>query len=357
MSGAVTGAAGSALGTFLEGFCKFASSAGNILNALKYTSKIAGILSSGLAAFDSIPMMAGFVDSDNPLAVLNQKLHSNVLYNVFQVGVSAAAVFSGAAYSSMNTRMMQGLPVCFIAGTMILTAAGVTAIERIKAGDRVLSTNPDTLETAEKTVLETYIRETDKLVYLTVNGEEIITTEIHPFYVNGKGFVDAALLQTGDELVGADGRTFFVNNVMIRIEDASVTVYNFQVEEFHTYHVGNAGILVHNICSGEKPKAPTADRGSGTNGSDEEADYHGKKSNPVKNKATNKGQQALDNSVSIGSNTTRRVGISDGEIVVFDETTSGIFHGHVRSWNELTEPMKKALRKARMVNKKGKIIN
>lgn len=64
----------------------------------------------------------------------------------------------------------------------------------------------------------------------------------------------------------------------------------------------------------------------------------------------------MDNSVAISPNTTRRVGISDGEIVVFDETTSGIFHGHVRSWNELSETMKAALRKAGMVNKKGKII-
>lgn len=63
------------------------------------------------------------------------------------------------------------------------------------------------------------------------------------------------------------------------------------------------------------------------------------------------------NPVKIGPNTTRRVGISDGEIVVFDETTSGVYHGHVRSWNELSEQMKAALRKAKMVNKKGKIIN
>lgn len=96
--------------------------------------------------------------------------------------------------------------------------------------------------------------------------------------------------------------------------------------------------------------------GSGSNGIYEKADYHGNKNNAVKNKAPNKGQEALDNSVAIGPNTTRRVGISDGEIVVFDETTSGIFHGHVRSWNELSETMKAALRKAGMVNKKGKII-
>ena len=98
------------------------------------------------------------------------------------------------------------------------------------------------------------------------------------------------------------------------------------------------------------------EKGSDSNGIYEKADYHGNKNNAIKNKAPNKGQEALDNSVAISPNTTRRVGISDGEIVVFDETTSGIFHGHVRSWNELSEAMKAALRKSGKVNKKGKII-
>ena len=87
----------------------------------------------------------------------------------------------------------------------------------------------------------------------------------------------------------------------------------------------------------------------------EKADYHGKVNKVKKNKAPNNGQEALDNSVPIGPNTTRRIGVSDGEIVVFDETIDGVFHGHVRSWDELTEPMKSALRKAGMTNKKGKI--
>ena len=66
---------------------------------------------------------------------------------------------------------------CFVSGTMILTTTGLVAIENIKAGDKVISTNPDTFETTEKTVLETYIRENSPLVHLVINGEEIITTE------------------------------------------------------------------------------------------------------------------------------------------------------------------------------------
>jgi RHS repeat-associated protein len=109
-------------------------------------------------------------------------------------------------------------------------------------------------------------------------------------------------------------------------------------------------IVTHKISNTCKLK------GAGKNGKFENASYHGKTGNSVKSKAPNNGQAALDNSVSIGENTTRRVGVSDGEIVVLDETGNGVFHGHVRSWGELSEPMKSALRKAGLVNKKGKVI-
>ena len=73
---------------------------------------------------------------------------------------------------------------CFVAGTMILTAAGLTAIEHIRAGDKVISTDPATFETAEKSVLETYVRQTDKLIHLVIgwrrnyyNGDSSILCE------------------------------------------------------------------------------------------------------------------------------------------------------------------------------------
>jgi hypothetical protein len=70
------------------------------------------------------------------------------------------------------------------------------------------------------------------------------------------------------------------------------------------------------------------------------------------------GQTALNNSVQVKSTSTRRVGLDKetGEIVVFDETTPGIFHGHVRSWEQLRPEMQNALRKAGLVDRRGKII-
>ena len=174
----------------------------------------------------------------------NQKLHSSKLYNGFQFTVSALAVFSGSTYNSMKKH--QETLTCFVAGTMILTASGLVAIENIKAGDKVISIDPETFETAEKTVLETYIREVTTLVHLTVNGEEIVTTVDHPFYVKNQGFIKAGELIVGDELLDVNGNVLLVENFDVELTEEPVKVYNFQVEDFHTYHVGENGVWVHN---------------------------------------------------------------------------------------------------------------
>ena len=74
--------------------------------------------------------------------------------------------------------------------------------------------------------------------------------------------------------------------------------------------------------------------------------------------APKNGQAALDTSVDIGQNTTRRVGIDydAGEFVVFDEHVAGTFHGHVPSWGDLSQRMQSALQKAGMADRRGRIL-
>ncbi|WP_314062540.1 hypothetical protein [uncultured Vagococcus sp.] len=92
------------------------------------------------------------------------------------------------------------------------------------------------------------------------------------------------------------------------------------------------------------------------NGIYEDASYHSSKGNSTKSKKPKNGQDALDNSVPLKEATTdRRVAVSEGEFVVLDKTVTGQFHGHVRSWEELSEKMKAVLIKTGKVNKKGKI--
>ena len=200
--------------------------------------------------FDMLSMGLGMIDPDNPLTALNNKLHQSDIYNGFQMGVSMLSSFSGAASQNM---------ACFIAGTMVLTTAGLVAIERLKAGDVVISTNPDTLETASKTVLETYVRKVDKLVHLTINGEEIVTTDNHPFYVQGRGFINAGNLLVGDKLISVNGEDLVIEKFFIEETAESVSVYNFQVEDYHTYFVGDCAVWVHNDCTAEQLRQNYAD--------------------------------------------------------------------------------------------------
>lgn len=53
----------------------------------------------------------------------------------------------------------------------------------------------------------------------------------------------------GDKLTDSDGKVMFIESVNTEVADEAVYVYNFQVEDTHTYYVGNKEILVHNANS------------------------------------------------------------------------------------------------------------
>jgi len=136
--------------------------------------------------------------------------------------------------------------LCFVAGTQILTENGKVPIENIKIGDYVYSEDPETGEKGLKRVAQTFINEINELVYVTVNGEEIVTTPGHPFYVVSKGWVGADELKVGDSLIVYKGKQVVVEKVKLELLSTPVTVYNFEVEDFHTYYVGENSVLVHN---------------------------------------------------------------------------------------------------------------
>ena len=139
--------------------------------------------------------------------------------------------------------------VCFVAGTMISTEKGNVPIEKIKVGDLVYSENPETGEKGLKRVVQTFENETDELVHIKVNGEEIVTTPEHPFYVPRQGWTEAIKLRAGDILVLVNGKEVVVEKVQHEILETPIKVYNFEVEDYHTYYVSNSGVLVHNQCT------------------------------------------------------------------------------------------------------------
>jgi len=214
---------------------------GTSCTVMKNISTGSGIISLGMALFDTAALAAELFAPGNAFTAFNHQLHQNSIYNGFQITVTALAVFTGGAAKGMDRAGS-----CFVAGTMILTAAGLVAIENIRRGDKVISTNLDSFEVAEKSVLETYIREVTELIHLTINAELITTTIDHPFYVKNTGFVSAGELRVGSEVINSQGEVLTVEDIRYEAVQTPVTVYNFQVEDFHTYHVGLAGVLVHN---------------------------------------------------------------------------------------------------------------
>ena len=168
-----------------------------------------------------------------------------------------SGAFAGAAMS------MSGNPMfCFVAGTTVLTTLGKKAIETIKVGDTVPCIDHITGETSEKKVVTTTVNKVNRLIELDIDGEIIQCTETHPFQVNGRGWVNASDLAPNDIVYTKDWNTATVKSVNLLELDEPVEVFNFEVEDCHTYFVGKTYVLVHNgPCNSKFYKATRTDTG------------------------------------------------------------------------------------------------
>ena len=144
---------------------------------------------------------------------------------------------------------------CFTGETLVATADGLVAIETIEVGDYVLAEDTITGEKEYKRVLKVHVSQTTKLVHVTISDEDssetdetINTTDNHPFYVEGKGWVAAIELEEGDILRTSDGDIKTVKDVAIEYLDEPELIYNLEVEGYHTYFVSDENVLVHNDC-------------------------------------------------------------------------------------------------------------
>ena len=241
---------------------------------------------------------------------------------------------------------------------MVKTADGYKAIARIRAGDRVFAKDEASGETGYKPVTAQYGNPYQETVYVEVSDglgkiQTLVSNRIHPFYSDGK-WIKAEDLKAGSRLFAENGAGQTVQSITVKQEP--LQAYNLTVADWHTYFVKGdkaetEGVWVHNECPYGKGNQRYKD-----------ASYHGKNDNSVKSRAPTNGQAALDNSVQVKSTSPRRVGVdkANNEIVVLDKTQtfnngSAEYHGHVRSWQDLHTDQKNALKKAGLVNSKGKI--
>jgi len=139
---------------------------------------------------------------------------------------------------------------CFVAGTLIETVNGLKPIEEIQYGELIWSREEFGEKYAYKPVFANKVtlnQETFKVVVKNESGktESFITTAEHPFFVEGKGWLKAILLEEDMVLLDRNG----LPSLQVVSQQATgklETVYNIAVEEFSTYHVGEFGVWVHN---------------------------------------------------------------------------------------------------------------
>ncbi|HEX8225714.1 MAG TPA: polymorphic toxin-type HINT domain-containing protein [Allosphingosinicella sp.] len=140
---------------------------------------------------------------------------------------------------------------CFVAGTLVHTPSGTKPIEEVRAGDIVFARQEEGKDPTlrQRKVIETY-RYADRTVLsvdvaaLDGRNMSLNATPEHPFWVEDKGWTAAQDLAEGDVVSLVDGSTAVVTNIVG--DDGLHSVFNFAVEQDHTYFVGALGVWVHN---------------------------------------------------------------------------------------------------------------
>jgi intein/homing endonuclease len=94
-------------------------------------------------------------------------------------------------------------------------------------------------------VQETYVRQSTELIHesttlvrLTIEDTVTMVTPEHPYWVPNRGWVHAQDLQPGDQLHGITDEPVIVHQAIINPQDSPITVYNFEVKDYHTYYAG-----------------------------------------------------------------------------------------------------------------------
>ena len=220
--------------------------------ALVTISKIA-LTTAAAAMLEPMVMTAieGLIDGKNILDVLKGSVYAGLdaFANGFMIGAAIGSV-------GVATRLIKP-KACFVGGTSVALANNkYKAIKDIKVGDNVLSFNEQTKQVSSQKVLETFKHSVNQTLKIKIDGKIIETTPNHPFYLPmSGGWANAEDLKIGDIVLTSSKQLCVIDDIEVVNHLEMVDVYNFTVENNHTYFVGEDKILVHNLCDAKLDRA------------------------------------------------------------------------------------------------------
>jgi hypothetical protein len=191
------------------------------------------------------------VDAEVNLNIIDESIYAlagdyaSPLHSLY-LNVSSGRISSETTHKEMALGLDSGAEGggCFATGTKILMADNsYKNIENIKVGDKVLTF---AAETDRRLVESTVANTVEHLVsgYLLVNDYLKVTPE-HRVFLNNT-WTTAGLARVGDYFLDKDGDYVKIDTIVPVFGD--VNVYNFEVENYHTYFADN--LYVHNDKGG-----------------------------------------------------------------------------------------------------------
>jgi hypothetical protein len=167
---------------------------------------------------------------------------------------------STEANSETNTESDSDDGCSFTPQTQVGTAQGQVPIGQLKVGQKVWAWNQTTHKMELEPIQHVWIDKDSDLVDLTVaqikhphartvikKPEVIHTNQKHPFLTTEKGFLPVGQIKVGMHLIEADGSVGIVVNW--QSVAGTMTMYNLEVTQDHTFTVGDGHWIVHNECN------------------------------------------------------------------------------------------------------------
>lgn len=132
---------------------------------------------------------------------------------------------------------------CLVAGTKVWTDRGFVAVEDVRVGDLALAKDPETGELSYRPVLRTTVRQPEPTFRVTTSKGTIRGTGGHTFWISGRGWTKLRDVKPGQRFHGATGPV----DIVKLEKTGKEKTYNLVVEGFHSYFVGEAMVLSHDL--------------------------------------------------------------------------------------------------------------